>query len=94
MQENQSKQFNKEEVRELRMKRGQMWRKAKIALLIAAVIGGIGGLFWYGATRPSVPEGEIVSQGGVHWHPVLSIDIKGIKQEIPANIGIGMQYAG
>jgi len=37
---------------------------------------------------------EIVSQQGIHWHPELSITIKGEKEPIPANIGIGMQFAG
>lgn len=36
-----------------------------------------------------VPEGEIISRGGLHWHPKLSIIINGEEQEIPANIGIG-----
>jgi len=39
-------------------------------------------------------QGEIISQQAIHWHPELSITIKSEKQPIPANIGIGMQYAG
>lgn len=35
---------------------------------------------------------EVVSQEGVHYHPELTIVIKGQKQEIPADIGIGSQY--
>lgn len=57
-------------------------------------VGAVGALIWYSATRPQVQEGEIVSRGGVHWHPELAIYIKGQKQVVPANIGIGMQYAG
>lgn len=37
---------------------------------------------------------EIISQRGIHWHPELFIVIKGARQPIPANIGIGMHYAG
>lgn len=36
---------------------------------------------------------EIISMTGIHWHPELAIYIKGEKQTIPANTGIGMQYA-
>lgn len=34
-------------------------------------------------------ESEIISRNGIHWHPELSIYIKGEKVEIPANIGLG-----
>ena len=36
---------------------------------------------------------EVISKTGIHWHPELAISIKGQRQIIPANIGIGMQYA-
>lgn len=49
----------------------------------------IGGLVWYVATRPPVPESDIVSRSGFHWHPELAIYVKGEKQEFPPNIGIG-----
>ncbi len=32
---------------------------------------------------------EIVSRSGLHWHSELVIYVKGEKQEIPENIGIG-----
>lgn len=51
--------------------------------------GVIGGLFWYLATRPPIPESDIVSKTGLHWHPELAMYVKGVTQEIPANIGIG-----
>lgn len=38
-------------------------------------------------------DSEVVSESGIHWHPELTIMIKDQKQEIPANIGIGPQYA-
>jgi hypothetical protein len=51
----------------------------------------IGGLFvWSAAAQNSDPN--IVSQRGFHWHPTLTIYVKGEKQEIPANIGIGAQH--
>ncbi len=39
------------------------------------------------------PSTNVVSKTGIHWHPELSIYINGVKQEVPANIGIGKQYA-
>ncbi len=38
-------------------------------------------------------DSETVSEQAIHWHPELTIIIKGQKQEIPANIGIGPQNA-
>lgn len=64
------------------------------------IIGGvittlmvIGGAFLLTRQDTSVPEDQIVSKSGIHWHPKLTILIKGEKQEMPANIGIGTQYA-
>ena len=45
------------------------------------------------ASQSVTQKSDIVSQSGIHWHPQLAIYIKGQKQEIPANIGIGKQYA-
>ncbi|HEY4483290.1 MAG: hypothetical protein A3I39_01120 [Candidatus Yanofskybacteria bacterium RIFCSPLOWO2_02_FULL_47_9b] len=59
------------------------------AIGISAVILPIGGLIWYSATRPPIPESDIVSRDAFHWHPELAIYVKGEKQDIPANIGIG-----
>ena len=41
-----------------------------------------------------IPAEDIVSQNPIHIHPELTIIINGEKQNIPANIGIGKQYAG
>ena len=38
---------------------------------------------------PIIPESDIISKAGFHWHPKLAIYVKGEKQEIPTNIGIG-----
>lgn len=73
----------------------------KMTLIVvgAAVLLLIGGTWWskslkQGEIQKLENSGELVSQGGIHWHPKLTILIKGQKQTIPANIGIGMQYAG
>ena len=49
----------------------------------------IAGLVWLVASRPPIPESDIVSRGAFHWHPEVAIYVKGEKQELPANIGIG-----
>ena len=45
------------------------------------------------SSQKVVANNDIVSKTGIHWHPQLTIYIKGQKQEIPANIGIGKQYS-
>jgi hypothetical protein len=52
----------------------------------------IGGMWWSRSFQATDPGA--ISRSGIHWHPKLEIYVKGIKQEIPANIGIGVQYAG
>lgn len=37
----------------------------------------------------NVPEDQIVVRQGLHWHPRVTVSIKGEKQEIPANLGLG-----
>ena len=65
---------------------------SKIALIVLLAGGSAGWLTWYIANQPKTPESEIISQKGIHWHPELIILIKGQKQEIPANIGIGIVH--
>ena len=65
-------------------------RIAISAIAAIVIVGGIGSAVWYVATRPSLPEDEIISKKGIHWHPELVIFVGGKKQEIPTNIGIGV----
>jgi hypothetical protein len=57
------------------------------------IIGGLVILFLIGAAwwSSSLQENDpnIISKRGIHWHPELTIYVKGEKQEIPENIGIG-----
>lgn len=46
-------------------------------------------IFWYISGRPEISDNEVVSRNGIHWHVNLAIYIKGERQEIPPNIGIG-----
>lgn len=52
--------------------------------LIVLIFGGFG---WSIYQQPRDPD--IVARSGMHWHPKLAIYVKGEKQEIPANVGIG-----
>lgn len=62
-----------------------------IAGIIAALL--LGGGVWWSKSLSSGESGVINSNGFLHWHPQLEIYIKGVKQEIPTNIGVGVQYA-
>lgn len=71
------------------------------SLLIAGAAAGIllvGGAWWAAETPTSseqtvLPDSGVVSRSGLHWHPQLEIYINGEKQEIPSDIGVGIQYA-
>src|SRR3989344_8016506 len=38
------------------------------------------------AIDPNDPN--VVATNGLHWHPQLAIYVKGVKQDLPANVGI------
>ena len=61
-----------------------------IFLTIAILIGGV--FFLSKSSNSSIPSDQVVASNGLHWHPKLTIYIKGQKQEIPANIGIGATH--
>lgn len=58
-------------------------------LLIFSTLGLLAAGGWWVIKQPGIPEEEIVSRKGIHWHPELVIFIKGEKQEIPTNLGLG-----
>lgn len=61
-------------------------------IVIATIIVFVGGIYLSSrqdSQEAMVSEGQVVARQGLHWHPELSIFIKGEKQEIPANLGIG-----
>jgi hypothetical protein len=61
---------------------------------VTALVGValIGGLVVAYKNRPQIPESEIVSRTGLHTHPELAIYVKGVKQEMPANLGVGGSF--
>lgn len=66
----------------------------KTILIIAGATIALlaGGVWWSQSLQAGDPD--VVSRGGIHWHPTLTIYVKGEKLEIPANVGIGSQFAG
>ncbi|MEK7510058.1 MAG: hypothetical protein AAB567_00670 [Patescibacteria group bacterium] len=74
-------------------KQHSTFRFFKIALLVLAISGGVGFLFWYNKTHPPSPQGELISRNGIHWHAKLGIVINGKNEEIPSDIGIGVVHA-
>ena len=51
----------------------------------------VGGVLWSKSNQSS--NLDIISQSGIHWHPSLAIYVNGRQIEIPANTGIGPQFA-
>lgn len=65
-------------------------KKAFIAIGLLTLIVFAGAVFFLSrGNETSLPEDQIVARNGLHWHPKLSILIKGQKQNIPKDIGIG-----
>ena len=59
-----------------------------IGILVLAVLGSIFLLPAPSGTRVS-NDPSVIALTGLHWHTQLTIYVKGEKQEIPQNIGIG-----
>lgn len=76
---------NKKELQEKK----KSFKKIKQTILWAVILSIIGyGIFWI-ITLPKIPQSELISNTGIHWHSNISITIKGEKVDIPTNIGIG-----
>ncbi|MDP2650991.1 MAG: hypothetical protein Q8O98_00185 [bacterium] len=56
-----------------------------VIVLLAVVV------WWSRSMQSSDPS--IISRNGLHWHPILEVYVNGEKQEMPANLGLGPQYA-
>ena len=69
--------------RERLIKKIALWSLVGVVALVV-----VGGLVWKVMTRPPVPESDMISENGLHWHPELTIYVKGVKQEMPANLGV------
>lgn len=58
-------------------------------LLVGVLIGGF---WWSSGTGES--DANVITRRGMHWHPELALYVKGERQTIPENIGIGTRFAG
>lgn len=97
MEENQQNKLNDYELKrqqhieeqKLLQRRRMIKTLFKRFLIVILITVPVGWLVWYAVTRPPILETDIVSKKGLHWHPELTIIIKGQKKEISANIGMG-----
>ncbi len=58
-----------------------------IGILVLVVVA----MWWSKSLQSNDPD--VVTRNGLHSHPVLEIYVKGEKQPIPVNIGIGGKYS-
>src|SRR3990167_3067534 len=58
-------------------------------VVIALLVSGI---LWLRSQQANDPN--VISRGGIHWHPSLSIYVKGQQIQIPSELGIGTHYEG
>ncbi len=86
---NELKRQEKLEAKEAVIQKRQTGKTVRWITWSAFGIVVVGGLVWLVASQPETLESNIVSRNGFHWHPELTIYVKGEKQEFLANIGIG-----
>lgn len=69
-------------------------KKQKIYWLVTAIavltLGWYGASAFSGSSNKSIFREDIVTRDGLHWHPILKIYAKGVEQEIPKDIGLGV----
>ncbi len=63
-------------------------KKLITPLILLVVLALIGWGIYAIATAPKIPESNIVTDKGLHWHAHLSIIVDGKEAIIPANIGV------
>lgn len=68
--------------------------RKKIKNMIGWAIGivTVGGIVYVAVTAERLPESELESAAGIHYHPRLVIKINGEPLTIPNNIGIGAAH--
>ena len=65
----------------------------KNVLIIFGIVAVLlGGSLWWSKNLQD-KDLNIIARNGLHWHPILEIYVKGEKQIIPPDLGIGTQYA-
>lgn len=58
------------------------------AIVLATIAIIVGGVFMF-SRKSNLPKEKIVAENGLHWHPKLTIYIKGQKQQLDRDIGLG-----
>lgn len=61
--------------------------KRFVALFFVVIVLLIGASWWSKSIQSKDPN--LISKSGIHWHPELTIYVKGEKIEIPPNTGLG-----
>jgi hypothetical protein len=84
------KRDRKEEEKLRKQQKKKIIQLALWGVGIIAVVG-VAALIALNTPNESLePQSEIVSRNGLHWHPEIEIYVQGEKQQIPANIGMGV----
>ena len=65
-------------------------RKVLIGIAATSLLILLGGIWLVSKSSDvNVPEDQIIARQGLHWHPKLTVTIKGQSQELGENIGMG-----
>lgn len=85
----QLKKQSKQKEREQQERKRTIKKIINIVGIVVIAGGGILALVWFLNDKLSIPESEIISKQGIHWHAELSIKILGQYQGLSTDIGIG-----
>ncbi len=85
-QRREEKQRQQEEAIKARQQK-KVFKKTALWAVVGAIVFGIGWLIVTTVRSPDAPD--LISRRGIHWHPELTISVKGQSVDIPANIGVG-----
>lgn len=61
--------------------------KKPLIIIIVGIGLFAGAIYWSKSLQSKDPS--IISRSGIHWHPIVEIYVAGVKEEIPANVGLG-----
>lgn len=62
-----------------------------VSAVVIATVGIVAGamVLLSRNTAPDVAKDQLITEDGIHWHPRLSVYVKGVKQELSGDIGVG-----
>lgn len=65
----------------------------KNTIIVSAIaVFLLAGVIWWSKSQQLNVSSEVVTRSGLHWHSELIVYVKGVKQNIPSNIGIGAAH--